>query len=470
MPIERASRSKCSRTIAVVIFLCLLVVVAEFAQGQSTASDRHVVIISLDGFAAYLLDDPKAAIPNIRKLAHDGAVVAGGMKVSNPSVTWPNHTSLVTGVRPEKHGVLANGVFVRRGAGIPVTIDPRKDKQDLVRVPTLFDAAKAAGLTTAEINWPCTRGAKSLDDSFPDVPEAITHSTPRLRQELVRLRLLKDETDKSFSANSVVGRDYVWTEAACHVIRERRPNLMLLHLLNVDATHHAEGPQSPPGYTANAYADMCVGRVLEALDAADIRHKTTVFVVADHGFTLTPKAICPNAILRQKGLLTAGAGGKVSYAQIHVISEGGTGLVYCTDPGTVEADRKQFQVLFLGKEGVAAILTPEGFAEHGLPHPREYDQAPDLILVTEDGYGVADSADGDSFVTSQMEGRIAIGAHGFLATLPKMNALCVISGAAIKPGVRIEKAENIDVMPTAARLLGLKDIRVDGRVLDEALR
>src|SRR5262245_26727028 len=164
MPVERASRSSCRRTSAIVILLCLLVGIVESALGQEPDSDRHVVIISVDGFAAYLLDDPKAPIPNIRQLARDGAVVAGGMKVSNPSVTWPNHTSLVTGVRPDKHGVLVNGIFVRRGAGIPVTIDPRKDKQDLVRVPTLFDAAKAAGLTTAEINWPCTRGAATLDD------------------------------------------------------------------------------------------------------------------------------------------------------------------------------------------------------------------------------------------------------------------------------------------------------------------
>jgi predicted AlkP superfamily pyrophosphatase or phosphodiesterase len=439
-------------------------------EDQAAADDRHVVIISLDGFAAYLLDDPKAPIPNIRKLAGDGAIVAGGMIVSNPSVTWPNHTSLVTGVHPDKHGVLANGVLVRSGVGIPVVVDPRKDQQDLVRVPTIFDAAKAAGLTTAEVNWPCTRGARSLDDSFPDVPDAVTHSTPRLRQELVQLGLLSDESDKSFTGNSVVGRDYIWTEAACHIIRKRRPNLLLLHLLNVDATHHAEGAQSSPGYTANAYADMCVGRVLGALDDAGIRNKSTVFVVADHGFTLTPKAIRPNVILRQQGLLQAGTGGKVSEAQIHVIPEGGTGLVYCTNPGTAKTDSERFRDLFTGQEGVAEILIPEQFAEYGLPHPREYVQAPDLVLVAKDGYGVSGSADGESLVATQVEGRISVGSHGFISTFPKMNAICVISGAAIRPGVRIEKAENIDVMPTAAQLLGLKGIQADGRVLEEALK
>ena len=166
------------------------------------ASDRHVVVVCIDGFAAYLLDDPKAPVPTLRKLAKEGAVAEGGMKVSNPSITWPNHTTLVSGVRPEKHGVLANGFLVRGAVGVPVYVEPKKDKKDLVRVPTLFDIAHAKGLTTADVNWPCTRGADSLDDSLPDAPEQITHMTPRLRDELIQLGVLADATDKSFAANS----------------------------------------------------------------------------------------------------------------------------------------------------------------------------------------------------------------------------------------------------------------------------
>src|SRR6476620_4984506 len=162
------------------------------AQNVPAASDRHVVVVCLDGFAAYLLNDPKAPVPTLRRLAKEGAVAEGGMKVSNPSITWPNHTTLVSGVRPEKHGVLANGVLVRGAPGAAVYVDPKKDKQDLVRVPTLFDLAHARGLTTADVNWPCTRGAESLDDSFPDAPEQITHMTPRLRDELIKLGVLAD--------------------------------------------------------------------------------------------------------------------------------------------------------------------------------------------------------------------------------------------------------------------------------------
>ena len=129
---------------AVLLWMCL---------PASAASDNHVVIITIDGCAAYFLTDPQAPLPTLRKLAAEGAT-AEGMRVSNPSITWPNHSTLITGVRPAKHSVFFNGVLVRGGPGVPVTIDPKRDKADLIAVPTIFDVAHAAGMRTAGINWP----------------------------------------------------------------------------------------------------------------------------------------------------------------------------------------------------------------------------------------------------------------------------------------------------------------------------
>lgn len=436
---------------------------------QAAPPDRHVVVISIDGFPAYLLNDPKLPLPTIRALATAGAA-AEGMHVSNPSVTWPNHTSLISGVRPEKHGVLFNGVLVRSGVGSPVALDSKRDKADLVRVATLYDRLHQAGYSTAEINWPCTRNSESLDDSFPDVPDAVQHSTPRLRRELAAAGILADETDASFRSLSIVGRDDVWTSAACHVIRKRKPHLLLLHLLNVDATHHAQGPQSQPGYTAVAYADCCVARVLAALDEAGIRDRTTVFIVADHGFSIAKKALKPNVVLRQAGLLTTSRPGKIDTARAQSFPEGGIGMVYLTDPAKREADRQRIIELFNGREGIAEVLTPEQFAEHGLPHPREYEQMADLVLVGKDGYAFSGSADGEEFVAPQAAGGISLGNHGFIATNPKMNAVFVASGAGIKPVVKLGLIDNIDVAPTVARVLGQDLPGADGRVLTEILQ
>lgn len=430
--------------------------------------ERHVVVISIDGLASFLLDDARAPMPTIRQLAREGTHAADGMKVSNPSVTWPNHTSLISGVRPDKHGVLANGVLVRGGIGSLVTVDPKRDQADLVRVSTIIEAAHAAGLRTAEINWPCVRGSKSLQDSFPDVPDAVLHMSPRLRSELIATGLLSDETQASFMANSAVGRDLIWTEAACHVIRERKPNLMLVHLLNVDATHHLLGAQSPAGYTANAYADMCLSRILDAIRDAGIHDRTTVMVVSDHGFAATPKALRPNVLLRQQGLLTATAN-KISSAEVHVFPEGGIGLVYCTNPGEAGPLRLRVKDLFSGQEGVAEVLLPESFRNLGIPHPREYDQAPDAILVAKDGYAVSASVDGESFIASNTEAKTSLGSHGFVSSLAKMNAMCVLSGSGIRRGGKLREVENIDVAPTIAALLAIEGFQADGRVLSDAL-
>ena len=88
------------------------------AVSNSISVAEHVVMISLDGMPAYLVNDPKVSMPNLHALARRG-VHAAGMRVSNPSVTWPNHTTLVTGMQPRRHGVLANGVLVRGEPGVP---------------------------------------------------------------------------------------------------------------------------------------------------------------------------------------------------------------------------------------------------------------------------------------------------------------------------------------------------------------
>src|SRR2546429_5286203 len=148
------------------------------------ATNHHLILITIDGLAASYLSDPQAPLPTLRRLAAEGAA-AESLRVSNPSITWPNHTTLGTGVHPDKHSLPFNGVLIRPGPGLPVRIDGRRDQSQLVAVPTLYDQLHHAGCRTAGINWPCTRGATNLDDNFPDVLEPISHTTPRLRDELL---------------------------------------------------------------------------------------------------------------------------------------------------------------------------------------------------------------------------------------------------------------------------------------------
>jgi predicted AlkP superfamily pyrophosphatase or phosphodiesterase len=429
-----------------------------------SAKDRHVIVICIDGLPAYLYDDPNASMPAIRGLAVNG-VRAQGMIVSNPSVTWPNHTSLTTGVRPETHGVLFNGVLERPGLGLPVKVNPRKDKSDLVHAETIYDVLHEKGFTTAAINWPCTRNAPSIDDNFPDVPESFDHTTPRLIAEMKQTGIVTDADIQGFSKLGTPVRDRIWTQAVCHVIRERKPNLVLFHPLNVDAVHHRYGPQTPAGYTAVAYADTLVRDVVEAIDAAGIRERSTIFIVADHGFMAIPKTLQPNVVLRQTGLLTV-EGSQITTARVHVVPEGGIGMLYLTVPDKIEEDRKKVIELFRDREGISAIITPEDFGKYGLPQPADYPQMADLILVAKDGYGFGAAATGDDYV---IKSEATVGTHGFPSSNPKMNATFIANGAGIRRGEAIGVIENIDVTPTIARLLGVKFKSADGKVISEIL-
>jgi predicted AlkP superfamily pyrophosphatase or phosphodiesterase len=434
--------------------------------GAST--NHHVILITIDGAAAYYFSDSNAPLPVLRRLASEGAV-AEGMRVSNPAITWPNHTTLVTGVHPEKHSVLFNGVMERPGPNRPVLVNGARDKADLVAVPTLYDHLHRARYSTAEINWPCTRGATTLDDSFPDVPDPISHMTPRLREELIGLRILEGTNDVFFRNRSAAMKDQIWTTAAAHVIKKRRPNFMLIHMLVCDSTQHKYGPQSPAAYTALALADAQLGEVLRAVDAAGIREQTTVLVTADHGFEKALRIINPNVSFRKAGLLEVGSAPGILGARAQIISEGGIAMVYLTDPAAFDEDVAKVKDLMLQHEGIAEIITADRFPSLRMPDPKKNRQMADLILVAKPGYAFNNEAGGGESITEVTLAAGNQGHHGFLSTLPKMNAIFVAWGRGIKRGARLGLIDNIDIAPTVARLLGQSLPGADGRVLQEIL-
>jgi predicted AlkP superfamily pyrophosphatase or phosphodiesterase len=432
------------------------------------STNHHVILITIDGLAAYYLTDPKAPMPILRKLAAEGTVAAG-MRVSNPAITWPNHTTLVTGMHPAKHSVLFNGVLTRPGPGLAVRVDGGKDKSDLVAVPTLFDRLHRAGYRTADVNWPCTRGATTLEDSFPDVPDQITHMTRRLRDELIAAGHLEGTNDAPFRTQSPPVKDQIWTAAAVQVIRERKPNFMLIHLLITDSTQHKYGPQSPAAYTAIALADAELAEILRAVEAAGIRERTTMIVTADHGFETALKIVNPNVAFRKAGLLETTATPTLLRARAQIVSEGGIAMVYFTNPDTVAADRAKVIELMTNQEGIAEILGPDRFAALGLPDPTKNRQMAEMILVAAEGYAFNNEARGEEVVTEVTLAAGNQGHHGFLSTNPKMNATFVAWGRGIKRGAKVGLINNVDVAPTMAKLLGQSLPGADGRVLIEIL-
>src|SRR5882762_8701147 len=166
----------CMRWISLLLAVLSVASLTSFICAADGPSVRHVVLVSVDGLAASYLDDPRAEMPTLRALAKSGAV-AKGMITSFPSVTWPAHTSLITGVQPARHGVIGNSVWNRKLDRPLVYIgDPELTKEQAIRVPTLYDAAHRAGLKCGSVIWPCCNAADSLSWVIPDAGRADLHA------------------------------------------------------------------------------------------------------------------------------------------------------------------------------------------------------------------------------------------------------------------------------------------------------
>ena len=425
--------------------------------------DRHVVLISIDGFPAYLWRDPSLPLPNLRQLAAAGASVEA-MTVVNPSVTWINHTTLVTGVQPRRHGVLFNGLLVRHGTNKPPKIEPWVDKARLVFAPTVYDAAYRAGLTTAEVDWVAVTRPGTIHWSFGEIPARDSVVV----KEMIAAGALSEQ---EFQWMQPGGRknmawvDNTWTRAACFIFKQHKPNLLMHHTLNTDSTHHRFGPGSPPSYTALAYADRLVGDLLHAIDESGERAKTTVIVTTDHGFKKVTTHVYPNVALKKAGLLHA-AGPTITDCDVYVKAQGGMAFAYILDPARREELRPRVVELLRACEGVDRVIDGREGPSLGMPTPEENQGMGDLILYPKTGCAFSEAVTGDAIAAPSVN---YAGTHGYAASDPELDGLFIASGAGIKRGVKLPRVRNLDVTPTIARLLDVPLPDVEGRVLEEIL-
>jgi predicted AlkP superfamily pyrophosphatase or phosphodiesterase len=449
-------------TIAPLAVMVLGACAGSLLAGQLPAKDRITVLISLDGFPAWMWRDPALAVPTLRRLAKEG-VVAEAMTVSNPSVTWINHTTLITGVNPRKHGVLYNGLLVRPGPDKPPRIEPWRDKAELVRVPTLYDAAFKAGLTTAQVDWVAITNASTINWHFCEVPNP---DSP-IEREMAAAGLISRQDAAEFQkGKNIIWRDMMWTRAGAHIIRAHKPNLLLIHLLTTDTINHGFGPGTLPSFTAYSNADRLVAELLGALEEAGLKDRATVFITTDHGFKKVSQAIYPNVALRKAGLLTT-AGPTVTKCDAYVVTSGGIAFAFVTDPAKRAQLLPKLKGICQGIEGVDRVLDGNEGPTLGMPTPAENQGMGDLILYPKAGFAFQSNAAGDAVVADSGTYR---GSHGYLSSDPELDGIFIAWGHGIKPGAKLGRIANIDIAPTLAHLLGVKLPEVDGRVLREILK
>jgi predicted AlkP superfamily pyrophosphatase or phosphodiesterase len=459
---------KLGYTGSAILFFASLVALTYNLCAADGPTAKHVVLVSIDGLAASYFDDPRAEMPTIRMLAKSGAR-AKGMLTSFPSVTWPSHTSLITGVQPARHGVIGNSVWSRKLERPLVYIgDPELTKSEAVRVPTLYDVAHKAGLKCGSIIWPCCNGTDSLNWVIPDAGRADLHAkftTPGLVDELGKVGIDISKLgvwgwNKEHSAE----RDVLYTRVANYLVQKQRANLVLVHLVTPDGVEHNHGPHTPEAYKSVAESDQQVAEIWNTLQTPPLKDSSTLFVVSDHGFAPYEKFVRPNVVLKELGLIAA-EDDKVNSRLAWCVAQGGSAFIYVLDAARKPQITAQLKERLAKLEGVAAVIAPDQYGRLGFPRPETNGEAPDLVLSTGPGYSFIEAVAGDA--VGDAGGHK--GSHGHDPAPDYMHATFVAAGTGIKPGVQLNVINNVDVAPTIARLIGLALPNVDGRVLDEIL-
>lgn len=423
--------------------------------GALSAQQRSAVLISIDGLAAYHLEDESLELPNIRTLIRRGAWAEYSETVF-PSVTHPSHTTLITGVYPRKHGVVGNRVTDRRDGGrFHITNLPRKES---IQVETLFDAAREKGLKTAAFFWPETREDPSIDFNVAEVFNEegladIGATDPVLLQELRDNGIPIDEYFQGYGdEHQRPAGDIILTRAAAHVFEEHRPGFLALHLLSTDVMQHNYGPRHYLSRNALTVADHCVGLMLEAVRRAGREDEVLFVITGDHGFVTVDYELNLAPIF--DGLTDS-------------IEFGGSGWNLFLNPKGDAVDPVALdQALERASrvDGVSVVLESAGFPEIGLPTFEENPYIPGRYLII----GEADThlkvdPEGDRSLRRTKKEEAYHG-HGCLPTEPALRVGLVVAGPSVRQGVRTGPLKNVDVAPTIAQWLGLSLPNLDGRV------
>lgn len=432
--------------------LLLLVFLSGFARSQ----ERRVVLVSVDGLRPDIYLDPEshgAELPTFRSLMREG-VYAEGVEGIYPTVTYPAHTSIATGARPAKHGILNNQVFDERGR-----FDDWYWHTDAIRVPALWDVVDGV---TAAIHWPVTVGA-DIDYNFPEfwIPGSDA-SWRDVREQVVTPELFAavEANLGRFSEEGVVDADLdeLVFDIAQLALERYRPRLLLLHVFNADTEQHRHGREHRDVATAFELVDRRLGELRDKLHELGLDDETLFVVTGDHGFIQSHTRIHLNVELQRSGLLEVGADGSVVDWKAMAWPSGGSASVRLKDPQSQTVARQVDELLAQLLDGPLG-----GFVSRV---PREeldrLDAMPGAFaaLEADEGFIFGTGLTGELLTPSG-----DLGYHGYLPTKPKMHTGFLMVGPGVRRGVLVPTMRQIDIAPTVAHWAGWKLPEADGLAL-----
>ena len=398
------------RRLGLLILVVVTLVVAPRA--QQPADQRTLILISFDGFRWDYRT--KAPTPNLQRLIERG-VHAENLIPSFPSKTFPNHYTIVTGLYPAHHGIVANTVKDPPTGRLFLRADVKelRDPMWWGGEPIWVTVQKQGGVS-ATLFWPGSEAP-------------IGGVSPRYWKPY----------DEDYPANDRIDDALRWLDLPAG----QRPNLITLYFEDTDTAGHASGPDSTEVREAIMRADSYVGRLVRGLDERKLTDRTNVVVVSDHG--MSGVSLDRTLVLDDY----------VSGDDVGVIDINPT-------LGIFPKNGKDKEVLEVLKKANPHLHV---YKRTGTPrawHYRDHPRIPTIVGVVDDGWQILRRA----AVTDIRNGRTPLpgGQHGYDPQYMSMRGIFVAAGPAFRQGVTVDAFQNIQIYNVLAKALGVKPAKNDG--------
>ena len=416
----------------------------------ATAHAAPVLMISIDGLRpGDVLEAEQRGIsaPTLSAMVK-GGLYATGVRDALPSVTYPNHTTLVTGVWPATHGIASNETFDPLHKNLSGWYWYATD----IRVPTLWLAVHAKGGRVASLGWPVTVDQPAIGDNIPEYWRAHDAEDSKLEHALITPGLAQAIFDHAHVSVTDMGdttppADAAKAKAAAAIYELKRPMFFTLHLSSLDEEQHVHGPGSPEAHAALANIDAEVASLVTSARA--VEPDLVVVVVSDHGFAPVEHDVNLVPAFVEAGLMTLDAAGKpIAWEAAPWMSGGSAGVVLARrgDPALkARVDSLLAKLAADPASGVGRVIGRDEIARMG--------GAPEMddFIDAKIGYEFGSKTMGPMTTTPSFYK----GMHGYFPDHPEMRATLIIDGPSLPKRGSVGEIDMRAIAPTVAKLLGV---------------
>lgn len=420
----------------------ILILVSVGVSAQET-KEKHVILISIDGFRPEFYLDTLWKAPTLQRLMKEG-VYAEGMKPVYPSVTYPNHISMITGTLPNKHGIYYNKPINGQGLW----------NSSMIKTPTVFDAVHASGRTTSALFWP-VMAESAIQYNVPSSPGVKAKMLPGFMNQKASPGLW-NELQQHALDNAPIGEvknDKNTGKMAAYIIKTYKPALVAVRFAGIDHAMHKVGTRDRSIAKALLTVDQAIDRILQTIEDAGMTENTTVLIVGDHGFCDVHTSLSPNVWLKKKRLIKSEYNWKARF-----FTANGSAFLYLKDPDddrTLRRVKRILENLPEREQKLFNIIDKEELDKLGAD--------PHAMLALNPIEGIVFRQTGSGKTVKHTTG----GGHGYLADFPGIMTGFVGWGSGLKPGTVIHQMNVPDIAPIITRLLNVDFISADGTVIEE---